>query len=71
MAHRSRKVTSHDRNGGTTLTKRPKAPLPGRLLRLVHRADHPSPATTPAKKLPLFEPYEDFDILATAGHNIG
>lgn len=28
-------------------------------------------ADTAARKLRLLEPYDDFDILATAGHNIG
>jgi len=62
MARHHRRVTTRDRNGTAT-------PRHFRLLRLVHKADT-SPGTLP-RKSPAVEPYEDFDILLTAGHNIG
>jgi hypothetical protein len=62
MAHHPRRITSKDRNGTTT----PRQP---RFLRLVHKADT-SPDTLPRESSAL-DPYEDFDILLTAGHNIG
>jgi hypothetical protein len=66
MAHHSRRVTSKDSNGAS-LSRRGLQP---RLLRLVHKADK-LPPDFAARKSPALEPYEDFDILLTAGHNIG
>jgi hypothetical protein len=70
MAH-SRKVTSKDRNDAATVHPYlavSRQSLRSRLLRLVRSMDTP-PVPRPRK--PAFEPYEDFDILLTAGHNIG
>jgi len=71
MAQRSRKVTSEDRNDAAMVHPHPAVSHQGlrsRLLRLVRSMDT-SPARLPRK--PVLEPYEDFDILLTAGHNIG
>lgn len=61
MAHQSRRVTSKDRDGAATSRQGRQSTL----LRLVPKAE------SLPRKSPVPEPYEDFDILLTAGHNIG
>jgi hypothetical protein len=62
MAHLSRRVTSKDRDGAATSRQGRQSTL----FRLVHKAVPSLP-----RKSHVLEPYEDFDILLTAGHNIG
>jgi hypothetical protein len=66
MAHHHRRVTPKDRSG-TATSRQGLQPRP---LRLVHKVDN-LPPDFAARKSPALEPYEDFDILLTAGHNIG
>ena len=68
MAHRNRKATSKDRDGAASQAI-PRKSLGAKLLRLLPKVET-SPGSV-AKKIPPLEPYGDFDLLMTVGHNIG
>ena len=72
MAHPYRKVTSKDRNDTVTIKPYPPVSRQGlrsRLLQLVRKIGPSQDALPRKSRIP--EPYEDFDLLLTAGHNIG